>query len=228
MAWIKFERDDRFQGSNQPFVSISHSHFAFNAMFVRQADISPSKRVSIHVDEDERKIGFEFHDDEPKDSFALTRASGDKKGTKRQGVNCAASGFVAKYHWINCVTRLSNKDRRFRLRKEGNLWVVQLRPSFELRKARESADISSDLTGIYRYVRENGEVVYIGCGNVKKRLQAPERKDWDFDIIEYSEVPDPDHQVEWEDYWLNRFKEDNKGKLPFHNKQSGESRKNAK
>jgi hypothetical protein len=225
MTWAKVRRDDSFQGSNEPFISVSRGHVSFNAMFVRQAGISPSKRVTICVDEEERKLGFEFHDDAPDDSFALTRASGDKIGTKRQGLNCTASGLAAKYDWISSVARLPPKDRRFYPRKEGNLWVIVLRPSFEHRRARESADIPSDVSGIYRYLRETGEVVYIGRGNVKKRLQAPERADWDFDVIEYSAILDPDRQVEWEDYWLERFKEDNNGKLPFYNKQSGESPK---
>jgi hypothetical protein len=225
MAWKKFKREDRFQGSNRPFVSISYAHIGFNAMFVRQANISSSKRVSIYVDSDDMKIGFEFHDEERVDSFALTRASGNKKGTKRQGLNCAASGFVAKYKWVNSITRFPVKDRRFFPRKEGSRWVVQLRPSFENRHARESHDIPSDIAGIYRYLRVNGEVVYIGKGEIRKRLSSPERKDWDFDIIEYSAISDPDRRLEWEDYWINRFKEDHQGKLPFYNRQSGHSGK---
>ena len=49
------------------------------------------------------------------------------------------------------------------------------------------------------------------------------RKDWDFDRVEYSEVPDPDEQVKWESYWIERHKEENGGKLPFYNKVSGAS-----
>jgi len=94
-------------------------------------------------------------------------------------------------------------------------------PAFEERRARESADISSDVRGIYRYVRESGEVVYVGRGEIRKRLAQPERQDWDFDRVEYSVVADPDQQVRWEDYWITRFKEANKGKLPIYNKISG-------
>ena len=42
--------------------------------------------------------------------------------------------------------------------------------------------------------------------------------------MEYSVLADPDQQVKWEDYWLNRFKETNKGRLPIYNKISGSSR----
>jgi hypothetical protein len=90
--------------------------------------------------------------------------------------------------------------------------------------ARESADIPSDVRGIYRYLRESGETVYIGRGEIRKRLSQPERQEWDFDRVEYSVVADPDQQVRWEDYWITRFKEANKGKLPIYNKISGSLR----
>ena len=110
------------------------------------------------------------------------------------------------------------------IEKEGNFWVIQLCPAFEEKKARESANIPSDATGIYRYVRENGEIVYIGRGEIKNRLASPERNDWEFDVIEYSIVNDPDKQVEWEDYWINKFKEENSGKLPLYNKIASSSK----
>ena len=75
--------------------------------------------------------------------------------------------------------------------------------------------------GIYRYLRENGETVYIGRGPIKERLRCPERTDWDFDVIEYSIVPNPDEQVKWEDYWIERFKADHDGGKPFYNRVSG-------
>jgi hypothetical protein len=81
--------------------------------------------------------------------------------------------------------------------------------------------LSSSDVGIYRYLRENGEIVYIGRGPIKARLQSPERKEWDFDVIEYSIVLNPDDQVKWEDYWIERFKADHNGERPFYNVVSG-------
>jgi hypothetical protein len=102
------------------------------------------------------------------------------------------------------------------------MWVIELCPSFEQRYARESANIPTDAVGIYRYLRENGRVVYIGRGNIRKRLSEPRRCDWDFDVIEYSVVRDPDRQVRWETFWISKFKEEN-GRLPFYNKVSGQT-----
>ena len=98
----------------------------------------------------------------------MSSASSDKKGQKRTGLFCAGIGLINKYPWIKALTKLKMKDRRFYdPMQEGQKWVIQLCSAFEERRARESAKIPSDVCGIYRYVRENGEVVYIGRGNIK-------------------------------------------------------------
>ena len=176
------------------------------------------------MDEKDRKIGFEFHKDERADSFAMCAQSSDRKGEKRKGLQCTSRGVLARHPWIASVARQSVKNRRFRPDKQGKLWVVQLCPAFEIRKARESGEIPSGDVGIYRYVREDGEVVYIGRGPIKERLSSPERDEWTFDVIEYSVVPDPDEQVKWEDYWIERHKEEQGGERPIYNKISGSAK----
>src|SRR5439155_18799209 len=120
-----------------------------------------------------------------------------------------------------CVAKQIGKNRRFIPRKEGNRWVTQLCPAFEMKRARESQDLSSNDVGVYRYLRENGDIVYVGRGPIRERLRCPERKDWDFNAIEYSIISNPDEQVKWEDYWIERFKADHDGKRPFYNRVSG-------
>ena len=127
----------------------------------------------------------------------------------------SARGRVQRYEWVNGVTKLPKKDRKFSPSKEGKFWVIRLCPSFENRKDRRSKDIPSEAQGIYRYLRQNNEIVYIGRGAIKSRLADPERKEWDFDRVEYSLVQDPDQQIKWEDHWIERFKEENGGKRPF-------------
>ncbi len=100
-------------------------------------------------------------------------------------------------------------------------WAIYLAPAFEEQNARESKKIRAEAQGVYRYVREGGEIVYIGRGWVRRRLAEPQRQDWDFDRVEYSIVESPDQQVFWETYWIDRFKEEHKGSLPFYNRVSG-------
>ncbi len=191
MKWTLVTRKDTSQGNDKPFISVSLDHFSFNSKFVRQEGLDAGKRVLIHIDEDDRKIGFEFISDARDNSFALSRASAATKGKKRGALNCASLGVVRMYPWIESVAKLDNLIyRRFEPKKEGSLWAIQLCPAFEEKKARESANIPSDAVGIYRYIRENGQIVYIGRGAIKERLSSPIRVDWDFDTIEYSIIPD--------------------------------------
>jgi hypothetical protein len=217
MGWEVFDRDDTFEGHEVPFVSIVPSRIGFNSAFVRIAALQPNTFVTIHLDTENLKIGFEFHSEKRNNAFLLSRRGG------KTSITCSAMGLQQKYAWIRAIAQFSPRNRRFSPVREGKWWVIQLCPAFEERRARESADIPSDARGIYRYVRENGEVVYVGRGDIKTRLLQPERREWDFDRIEYSIVRDPDQQVRWEDYWLTRFKEMNRGKLPIYNKISGSS-----
>ena len=223
MPWEVFGRDDFVEGRDTPFVSIGPQRISFNSVFARIAELQPGKFVIIHVDSENLKIGFEFHGEKGSNSFMVSQYGSPKK---RTSLGCSCQGLLQKYAWMQSVSRLGHRDRRFTPNKEGKLWVIQLCPAFDQRRARESVDIAQDARGIYRYVRENGEIVYIGRGEIRKRLSQPERQEWDFDRIEYSVVPDPDQQVRWEDYWLTRFRETNKGKLPFYNKISGSSKEN--
>lgn len=221
MALRLIKRKDTFEGSDQPFISIAPQHFSFNTMFSRNTELGPEKRVKIYIDEDDLRIGFEFVKEE-EDSYALYRATGLKKGEKRVSMNCTSVAIIKKFSWIEAVANLPNaKDRRFSPKREGKKWIIQLCPAFDQRKARESVNIPSNVAGIYRYIKENGEIVYIGRGNIKNRLNSEERKKWDFDIVEYSVIKDPDEQVKWEAYWLQKYKGNNNGKLPVYNKLSG-------
>ena len=220
MAWEVFKRDDPIQGNEEPFVTVSPIEFGFNAVFARLAEIRADKHVTIHVDPDNRKLGFEFHEEKGRDGYTLTSHTKGRYSYFR----CSSKALLKKYEWVRCVSKLSGAGRRFRPRKEGQLWVIQLCPAFEERRARESANITPGIRGVYRYLRENGEIVYIGRGDIKARLASPERADWDFDQIEYSIVEDPDQQVLWETFCIDRFKEGHKGALPFYNRVSGSKR----
>ena len=169
MGWTEVRRNDRLEGSDEPFIAIrSDGKVGLNATFVR-----------------------------------------------------------IKQAWYAAVLRLSPKQRRFEPRQvstqEGKLWVIQLCPSFEARRARESDRIPSDISGIYRYVRGE-EVVYIGRGNIAKRLSEAVRESWEFDRIEYSVIDDPDQQVQWEAHWIDQYKDEHDGKRPLYNLIDGSSK----
>ena len=216
MAWSIVTREDVHEGADKAFVSIGHDHISFSNQFLRIAGTKANMRVTIHVDRQEYKVGFEFHEEERPNSYALISG---------RPVRCSAQSLIRKFAWIASVAALSHKHRRFVPRQEntgsGKLWVIQLCPAFEEKYARESKEIPFNARGIYRYRRENGEIIYIGRGDIRARLNSPDRKDWQFDTIEISLIEDPDKQVKWESFWIDRYKADNKGTLPFYNKVSG-------
>jgi hypothetical protein len=222
MAWEEFVRSDVLRGLGCSFITIMAKSFFFNAAFTRSADISDSEYVRILVDAADRKLGFEFHRDKVPNCFALSKDHKDKKRLgKYQGMHCGSEGLLSKYPWVRSVSKLQPKERRFTPRKEAGAWAIYLAPAFEEQNARESKDIPAEAQGVYRYVREGGEIVYIGRGWVRRRLAEPQRQDWDFDRVEYSIIESPDRQVFWETYWIDRFKAEHKGALPFYNRVSG-------
>jgi len=225
MAWEEFVREDVVEGLECPFITVAPRSFFFNSSFTRSADIADSEFVRILVDPVDRKLGFEFHrGNKAPNSFVLSRSNKDKKRLgKFHGLSCASEGLLSKYPWVRSVSKLQPKERRFTPRKEGGVWAIYLAPAFEEQNARESKEIPAEAQGVYRYVREGGEIVYIGRGWVRRRLAEPQRQDWDFDRVEYSVIESPDKQVFWETYWIDRFKEDHKGALPFYNRVSGAS-----
>ena len=89
MPWSKISRDDLFQGSDSPFISITPEHFRFNVLFARQAGLDSSYRVTIFEDEENRRLAFEFQRDPRPDSYALT----SKKDTAG-GLYCSNKGVV--------------------------------------------------------------------------------------------------------------------------------------
>ena len=128
------------------------------------------------------------------------------------------------YRWVDAVSKLTSNDAKtFKAIFNSGLWKIKFRPSFEetvsLTKLNE---LDNSLSGIYRYIdSESKSIVYIGKGVIRQRADERQRKDWVFDTIQYSEVQDDATQFDWEHYWINQFKRENKGRLPIYNRQSG-------
>lgn len=212
------KRNDPIQGSDEPFISFRPEHIGFNTVFSKLAGVTISSRVVFYVDDEQFRVGFRFTPEAEPSSLALNQQGMNQKSYY------SSLGELRYIPWIWAVCQLPARQRRFKpeLQKTevGKIWAVQLAPAFEIKRNREPNNISNDEKGIYRY-RRSGEVVYIGRGTILDRLRQPDRKDWDFDSIEYSLVENVDDQLKWEGYWIERFKEENNGKLPIYNKISG-------
>lgn len=210
MAWTKIKKTHF--SSIEPVISLNNNRFSYNSVFSKIAELEKKSFVMYYIDEENRKIGFEFTNVENENSFKIIL-------NKSKG-NYSQSTELFSKKWIQKVSKSKNLNR-FKPLKEGKKYVITLIPIFEFKVSRdEFLKIPPEASGIYRYL-DNQNIVYIGKGNIRTRLKELSRKDWKFDIIEYSTIGDNDLQFEWESFWIERFKLENDNKLPPYNLISG-------
>lgn len=201
--WRKVRREAR-QSGFAPTVTIrSRGTLALSADFVRLADIDSSTMVTLFLSEDGRKLAFQFHDDvKDADAYRIVSDGGGKPSKNRL---ITANAVLKQSPTLAAITRDPDSNRRFEpVRIGADRWAITLTPCFETVWG-EAIAISADQSGIYRY-RSNGETVYIGRGNIRQRLGEPERRDWQYDKIEYSVLNDDAAERRWESYWLEEYR----------------------
>ena len=213
------EKFKRFKlTSDEPIISLRDNKFYYNATFTKLAELKEKEYLVYHFDNVKREIGFEFYRERTDEhSYRLIRTG------KRNNFRSSAGELIKKFSWIKEIhNSRDNELKKFIAFKRGNLWVISFKPSFEIKiKRTELNKIPTGSKGIYRYIDKDGEIVYIGKGEIKVRTKETEREDWNFIQIEYSIIDDETKQFEWEDFWIDWFKEKNNDKLPYYNKISG-------
>jgi len=210
MTWVKIKKS--FFASDEPLITIANNRFSYNTAFSKMAELTKYPYVTYYLDEDERKIGFEFRNSENADCFKviLNKARG----------NFSQSTELFNIPWIQKLSG-QKEINRFKPLREGKRYTIVLMPIFENSYFKKDyLKIPALACGIYRYL-DNSNVVYIGRGNIRDRLGELSRKEWKFDTIEYSQIQENDSQCEWESYWINNFKLNNQNLLPAYNLISG-------
>jgi len=92
-----------------------------------------------------------------------------------------------------------------------------LRPNFEITvNWTDKHKIPENLIGIYRYLSRDGQVLYIGKGQIKSRAQSSERNEWGVAKIQYSVLNDDEKCFFWENYHLDKFVSSTGAKPPFN------------
>lgn len=224
MALVPVKRYDSFTRDGLPKIGIRQEQIGFLAAFVAQANLFRFDRVGLEIDLDNYIIGFRFYNSHELSNPHTYSLFYDNKSKKTMATNVVT--VINKFKFIKKISELPNPlDRQFTVKQDihdKNLWLARLCPAFEHTASSES-DLK-DLKGIYRYKRLNGEVVYIGRGNILSRLNFLDRQEWDFDVIEYSIIEDLTEQAKWENHWLKKFEEE-EGRLPVYNRISGKRNK---
>jgi hypothetical protein len=202
-------------------ITIRKDVFAFNSHFVRVADLDAKSHVLVFTEPDHYQVGFKFlSDGKDPDSLALASDGGANK--EKSGRAVQVSGLMRELSWLKALALDSDTAAKKcipRWESKNQLWIIDIAPSFEIHVS-DKSQITSTCKGIYRYKR-GGEIVYIGRGQIRSRLNSIERENWDFEIIEYSLVENEIEQQKWESFWLDRFVALN-GKLPIYNKILGQ------
>jgi hypothetical protein len=221
MAYEKIKFNSTLKVDKNSFISLGKAHIRFSSEFVRISNISTDFKVTIHKDNVERKLKFVFSKIETEDCLTLTMPK------DHSNLQISASHLYNSIDWYKSVANIKiAKERQFAPKNIGNAWEISLMPSFENKVSKsEYKKIGIKTTGIYKYINSNGQTVYIGKGQIYNRLAEPQRKQWDFDIIEYSEISDDKEQFHWEQHWIESFKKENKGKLPIYNMINGKKTK---
>jgi hypothetical protein len=222
MALKRFVSNGNLSTELKDFISISGNHLWFSSAFSRNAKISSSHHVFIYIDDEKYQIHFEFSTKNIEGALKLTRHHKNS-----ESYHCSSVALLKKYSWIKAIAAIKEaKNRQFKPKRDGKRWVIELTPSFDENcKRSEASKIPSAVSGIYRYINTiQNEVVYIGKGEIKKRLNEPSRSDWIFDRVEYSIVKDLNEQSRWESHWLYKFQE-SFNRLPVYNMINGKKKK---
>lgn len=210
MTWVKIKKS--FFSTDEPLITITSNRFSFNNAFSKIVELEKNQYVTYYFDEDNRKIAFEFKNSEDADCFKVIV-------NKAKG-NYSQSKELFSVNWIQKICQQKGINR-FKPFKEGKKYVIILMPVFENSVLKiDYLKIPASTSGIYRYI-DNGNIVYIGKGNVRDRLCQLPRNEWKFDTIEYSIILDNESQYEWESYWINNFKVNNQNCFPSYNLISG-------
>jgi len=214
---------------DKPLVTVRAAAFAFNGAFGALVGIDKWKWATLYYDNDDRRIGFKFHNDKNEPDKYTIGADGGKRGQAHQGRGRAiqANSVIRRHDWIRAVAgrkgTASAVSRRFEPEWDSikGLWVIQLCPAFE----KETKDRSQlpPAPGLYELVHAN-EVVYIGQSkNIHNRVASHIADGLVVDSIRYSIVNDQGERDLWEAEWLRRHESDH-GMLPRYNAIGGKGR----
>jgi hypothetical protein len=206
--------------SQDSVLYINKSGISFSASFIKKEKLEAAEGVKFFVDdEDPYYLGFVFTSDSSAPNTLSLMASGRSKGGSA-GVTIKAAELINKSIVLKSIQKMPNKlDRTFEITfdKQQKIYSILLRPNFEVTvNWSDKNRIPDSFSGIYRYLDNNGQTVYIGKGNIKARALSPERTQWGVTRIQYSVIESDDKSYYWENYYLERFVSINGAKPPFN------------
>ena len=208
--WVQINPAYVNSKTDGPIVTLVNQSVRFNQGAARKISGDRFTRVSIFIDDENRRIGFRFFDRDEQNTYKLMKSKGGSFAVR-------IKKLTKQYPWIGAAMEASIEERRFELNADDNIYFIQLMPAFE-KSVSSVESIPNKARGIYRLLDLSGMIMYIGRGCIVDRVGEHMSKDWGKSIskIEYSEIDDEKDRIRWETYLLDRFKKEH-GKLPKHN-----------
>lgn len=199
---------------------INKSGISFSAKFVKKEKLQEAKGIKFYAnDEDRYYLGFKFKNELDEPNTLSLVASGRTRGGGA-GFTIKAGELINKNPILKNVQRMTSKqDRTFEIffDKKESIYSILLRPNFEIIvNYSDKNTIPDAFKGIYRYRNKEGQIIYIGKGGIKTRVNSPQRRDWGIAKIEYSILLDDELSFYWENYYLDRYLSINGSKPPFN------------
>ncbi len=208
--WVQINPAYVNSKTDGPIVTLGNQSVRFSQGAARKIGGDQVTRASIHIDYENRLIGFKFFDRDEPNTYKLMKGKG--------GSFVIRIKQLTKQHpWIGSAMETPIEERRFELNTDDNIYFIQLMPSFE-ESVSSVESIPNNARGIYRLLDSSETIVYIGQGRIADRIREHMGKDWGESVrkIEYSKIDNEKDRIQWEKYWLARFSGEH-GELPRHN-----------
>jgi plasmid maintenance system killer protein len=210
---------DRIPAQDSVLV-INKSGISFSAKFVKKEKLQDAKGVKFFIDDvDPYYLGFKFKNELDEPNTLSLMASGRTRGGGA-GFTIKAAELINKNPILKNVQKMNSKqDRTFEIffDKKESIYSILVRPNFEIIvNYLDKNTIPEAFKGIYRYRNKEDQIIYIGKGGIKTRVNSPERRDWGIQKIEYSILLDDELSFYWENYYLDRYLSTHGSKPPFN------------
>lgn len=232
MAIKEYSAGNNGRRPGTAILTVRRRQLVFSKEFMTQYKLLDCHSMKISVDEEALSLHFAFLLEPEPGCFLLGFDGGQAYSRKRSSdvekmlpatrvVECSA--LIRDVGFLSTISRQSKPERQFVITKvvgKVRNFLVCLPPTFGKPISRYNAkEIDREVVGLYCYILK-GKIVYIGRGNIRGRLAAPERQDWAFDEIAFVAVDGETAQIKWERYHLDKHIEIN-GQKPSLNRING-------
>ena len=203
---------------HEKYISFRQSGVYLSSGFMSAISFTP-KWIRFFNSDTSYLFGFELLNERKPGVYKLQR--GD---LRNKGVGFRADKLITDHEVLKMLLKDQSGERervRFPITydAENKLYTFTVIPSFEKRCKREDVP---NVSGIYRYRNTNGEVIYIGMGNIKERLKASPRREWDINSVEYSVLDNKEDMSKYESFHIDDYVKQN-GRKPIYNMIGGKS-----